>query len=150
MMKRLILLICVAIALASPVMATITNISGDAVALTSVSYLHDNNYMPVQYVYALAVIGLLSLLVSRIWESANDIFAIGAVLPTALAAWWSNYSTLEYTQIIYGTSTNLVNVQIVTPNPYLSITLIVFTVLAVINVAWIFFLQPADKKTGGA
>lgn len=133
-----------------PVSALLTNVSvGGTTTLITNSFLHDPNYMPVEYVYALIVIGLVSLAVSRIFEQAEDLFAIGAILPLALSAWFSNFMTIERNGFISSaTGTSVINTQIIAANPYLSIVMIVFTLLAVMNVLWVFFLKGADKKTG--
>lgn len=133
-----------------PVSALLTNVTvGKTTTLVTNSFLHDANYMPVEYVYALIAIGLISLAVSRVFEQAEDIFSIGAVIPLALSAWFSNFMTIERNGFVASTTgTTVINTQIIAANPYLSITMILFTLLAIMNVIWVFFLKHADNKTG--
>jgi hypothetical protein len=148
--KILTFLLCF-IALTSPVAAIITNISNDSgVDLLSNSYLHDAHYMPAMYVYAMAIIGILCLAISRLLEAAEDIFAIGATIPIAVSAWFANFMSLDKsTVVVTGTNITVVDTQIVSPNPYLSLTMTVFFILAIVNIIWIFYLRQTDKKISG-
>jgi hypothetical protein len=139
------ILLCL-IALLSPVSALITNVSTN-VTPVSHSYLHDSQYMPVDYVYVFILIGIACLAISRIWESTEDIFSICAVIPLGLSAWFSNYMATDYTTINEGT---IYNAQIITPNPYLSLVMLIFFIVSILNVIWIFYLKRADNKTGEA
>jgi len=112
--------------------------------------LHDAKYMPASYVYILITIGMISLIGSRLIESAEDLLSIGAVIPLGLSAWFANYMTHEYTSTVSAVATGVgTNIQIITPSPYLSLTMTVFFILSILNVIWIFYLRDADKKTGG-
>jgi len=146
--KILTALLCL-VALFSPVAAIITDVSSTS-TLVSNSFLHDGHYMPYQFVYALIFIGLVCLAISRIFEQTEDIFSIGAVIPLGMSAWFANVMTIESTAIVYSTVTSVVNTQIITPNPYLSITMVIFFLMSILNVIWVFFLKQADAKTGDA
>jgi len=129
--------------------ALLTNVSAsDTTTLITNSFLHDSNYMPAESVYVFIIIGLGCLAASRIYESAEDILSIGAVIPLAMSAWFANYMTLERNGFaVTTTGTSVINTQIIAPNIYLSITMAVFTILAILNVIWVFYLKDADKKT---
>ena len=129
--------------LLQPVSAVITPVTANS-TLYSSSYVHDYSYIPAQYEYVLVIIGLASLAISRIWKDADDIFSIGAVIPLAMSAWFANYMTSE--SIIASPTNTVVYTQIIIPNIYLSITMLVFTIAALLNVYWIFFLQPSDDS----
>lgn len=133
----------------SSVSAVISNVSvSSSTSLITNSFLHDTHYMPAEYVYVFILIGLGCLAASRIYESAEDILSIGAVIPLAMSAWFANYMTFERNGFaVTATGTSIVNTQIITPNIYLSITMVVFTILAILNLIWIFYLKNADKKT---
>jgi hypothetical protein len=104
--------------------------------------------MPAEYVYVFILIGLGCLILSRIYESAEDILAIGAIIPLAMSAWFANFMTFERNGFaVTVTGTSVINTQIITPNIYLSIVMVVFTVLAILNTIWIFYLKNADEKT---
>lgn len=149
LIKIILTMVCLALVV-SPALALVTNVSASSTTLSSSSYLHDSKYMPTSYVYVLIIIGLLSLLASRVFETAEDIFSIGAVVPTALSAYWSNYMSIEYMLAAPLSLTQIgSNVQIIAPSAYLSLTMIVFTILSVLNVIWIFFLKKSDKATDG-
>lgn len=145
---KILALILFAGLLIVPASAVVTNISGGTIE--SSTFLHDAKYMPASYVYVLIIIGMVSLIFSRIIESAEDLLSIGAVLPLGLSAWYANYMTHEYTSTVTSSATGVgTNIQIITPNPYLSLTMTVFFILSLINVIWILYLRDADKKTGG-
>lgn len=147
---NILALLTILIVLISPVAAIITNVSGDDVGLLSTSFLQDAHYMPAMYVYAMAVIGILCLAISRVLEAAEDIFAIGATIPIAVSAWFANYMSLDKsTVVVMGTNVSVVNTQVISPNPYLSLSMVVFFILAIINIVWIFYLRQTDKKISG-
>jgi hypothetical protein len=147
---NILALLTILIVLISPVAAIITNVSGDDVGLISTSFLQDAHYMPAMYVYAMAVIGILCLAISRVLEAAEDIFAIGATIPIAVSAWFANYMSLDKsTVVVMGTNVSVVNTQVISPNPYLSLSMVVFFILAIINIVWIFYLRQTDKKISG-
>lgn len=133
----------------STVSALIGNVSVlDTTTVISNSFIHDSHYMPAEYVYVFILIGLGCLILSRIYESAEDILAIGAIIPLAMSAWFANFMTFERNGFaVTVTGTSVINTQIITPNIYLSIVMVVFTVLAILNTIWIFYLKNADEKT---
>jgi hypothetical protein len=144
-----ILLICFIIII-PPAAAIITNVSGNETGLVSSSYLQDSHYMPAMYVYGMALIGILCLAISRIFEATEDIFAIGATIPIGISAWFANYMSIDKsTVVVTGTNITIVNTQVISPNPYLSLSMVVFFILAIVNIVWIFYLRQADKKTSG-
>jgi hypothetical protein len=147
---NILALLTILIVLISPVAAIITNVSGDDVGLLSTSFLQDAHYMPAMYVYAMAIMGILCLAISRVLEAAEDIFAIGATIPIAVSAWFANYMSLDKsTVVVMGTNVSVVNTQVISPNPYLSLSMVVFFILAIINIVWIFYLRQTDKKISG-
>jgi hypothetical protein len=139
------------VVMVAPASALITNVSiSGNTTLSSSSFVHDSHYMPDVYVYVLIVIGLICLIGSRAIPDAEDILCICAPLPIGLSAWFANYMTQEYIHTIYsGTNVIVTNVQVITPSPYLSITMVVILIVAIVNLIWILFLKEADKKTGG-
>lgn len=144
--KILALLVLLVIAI-QPSAAVITNVSAGSNVLSN-SFQHDQNYMMYEYEVLMIAIGIACLIVSRIWESAEDIFAAGAVLPLALSSYFANFLAIERTStvVVSGVIT-IVNTQIITPNPYLSLIMGIITVAAVLNFIWIFFMKKADQKT---
>lgn len=158
---KILTLLLFAAVIVSPAMGIVTNVSDNGSKLTLGSYttssfLHDPNYMPREYVYAFITIGIVCLAVSRIFKQAEDIFSIVAVAPFGMAMWFANYMTIEQVDILgfcdpaaTTGAISTINTQIITPNPYLSLTMGIFFVVSLINVVWIFYLQPADKGTTG-
>lgn len=153
--KLCILLLLLVLGLCcTPALATATFKFGDAnwvnsgnTWLSSVA-THDQTYMPLWTWCIFAIIGLGSLFISRVWESAEDIFAIGAVAPLGMAAWYANYITYEsYDIVVYSGYAQMLFNQIVHPNPALSIVFVIFLLLSIFNVIWIFVLKPSQRNT---
>ena len=157
-MKKLIpILLLLVIFTIFPASALIINNSANSAyyaqntVLIAGSYIHDANYIPVEFEYLLIAIGLGCLFISRAVKDGEDIFSISAVIPLGLSAWFANYMTFEgVTTAVCGNSTTITNTpyiiysQVITPMPALSIAMVVFFLLAIVNVVWVFFLQPAD------
>lgn len=147
---QIFIILIVAVMIVAPVTATITPVSANGSSTVSSSYKHDSNYMPFQYEAILIAIGLSCLAISRIFKAAEDIFAIIAVLPLGLSAYFANYMSMDstYVAVVSGVVTT-VNVQIITASPYLSYVMDIATLAAVFNILWVFLLQPADAATSG-
>ena len=154
---KVLILILLAAVLVSPVSALITNDTGNAnyftsnTELISGSYFHDANYIPIEYEYLLIALGLLCLAISRIFKSAEDIFSIGAAIPIGLSAWYANYMTAETMDVIAWIDNSTLVVtphiiynQVITPFPALSVVMVVFFLISILNIIWIFFMQDAD------
>lgn len=147
--KILALLTCL-LAISVPASALVTNLTNPSTEIVSNSFLHDSHYMPVEYVYALIIIGLACLILSRVIESAEDILSIGAIIPIGLSAWFANYMSVEQVDVTQGIAGPIVvNTQIVTPSPYLSIVMVVFFILSFVNLIWLLYLRDADRKVSG-
>jgi hypothetical protein len=131
-----------------PVSALVTNVSPSNGNLISNSVKHDSNYIPFEYEILFIALGLFCLIVSRVYESAEDIFAASAIVPCIMATWFANYMAIERTStvVISGVVT-IVNTQIITPSAYLSVMMAIVTICAILNGYWVFFMKGADKKT---
>lgn len=146
-MKQMIKIMCllaIAILLVMPVGGAITNISVNDSSFVSHTYKATENYMRFEYEVLLIALGVACLAISRAVKDAGDIFAVAAVIPIAMSAWFANYTTFESVEVI---GTQVVFAQVVTPNPYLSIAMGVMTLIAVVNVIWSLLLKPVDSKT---
>lgn len=90
------------------------------------------------------------MVLSRMFESAEDILAIGAIIPIGLSAWFSNYMSIEQIDVVINEGVlSVVDTQIITPSPYLSLVMVVFFILSILNLIWIFYLKQADAKVSG-
>ena len=111
--------------------------------MQSASYVHDINYLPVQFWYMLIAIGLGSLLISK-WEPAEDLFSPIAFMALAESAWYANFVSLE----VFGDYTSdpglytLAYTQVITPQPAISVMLAVCAFIALLNIYYIFFVKP--------
>lgn len=155
-MKKVIILLLLSLLLIAPASALITNNTQNGAFVDhntdtlSSSYIHDSNYVPWYFEILFILVGLLCLEISRIIKNAEDIFSIGAVIPLGLSAWYANFMTFEQINICSLVDIpHIVYTEIITPIPALSIVMVVFFLLSIINVLWIFFLQPADEGLEG-
>lgn len=120
--------------------------------MQSASFVHDVNYIPVQFWYLLIAIGLGSLLISK-WEPAEDMFAPIAFMALAESAWYANFVAIEvfgdYTTV--AGSYTLAYTQVIAPQPAISVMLAICAFFALLNVYYIFFVKPnikvIDEKT---
>lgn len=146
-MKKLIKILCllaIAILLVMPVGGAVVNITPNDTSFQSHTYKTTENYLRFEYLVLLIGIGLSCLAISRIWESTEDLFSVMSVIPLAVSAWFSNYTTFESANVV---GTQIVFSTVVTPNAYLSLAMVIATICAVLNVIWIFLLKPADVNT---
>lgn len=127
-----------------PVMGGISNISVNDSSFVSHTYKHDENYMRFEYEVLIIGIGIACLVLSRAIEAAEDILSVAAVVPLATSTWFANFTTFESVEVI---GSQVVYAQVVAPNAFLSIAMLVLTIGSIINVIWIFVLKPADDKT---
>lgn len=152
---RIPLLLAIALCffiIVSPCSALITNNTKDSTytssgsSMQSASYVHDINYLPVQFWYLLIAIGLGSLLVSK-WEPAEDMFSPIAFMALAEAAWYANFVAFDVVGEYTSTTGayNLAYSQIITPQPVISVMLAICAFIALLNIYYIFFVKPNQQ-----
>jgi hypothetical protein len=114
----------------------------------STSFIHDVNYLPVEFVYAFIVLGFFTMIVSQAILRYGMLYAILSPLAFGLAAWYSNYMTQETVNAVYSCALDLpvvVHTEIITPSPAMSIFLIVCFLVSILNILMIFFLTREPK-----
>ena len=141
---KLLFLAAIFALIVCPVIGGITNVSVNDSSFVSHTYKHDENYMRFEYEVLLIAIGIICLVLSRAIEVAEDILSVAAVIPLAVSAWFANFTTFESVEVI---GSQVVYAQVVAPNAFLSVAMLVLTIGSIINVIWIFVLKSADQKT---
>lgn len=135
----------------SPVSAVLTPNTYSGASLgeySSASFIHDANYLPVEFVYAFIVLGFFTMIVSQAILRFGMLYAILSPLAFGLAAWYSNYMTQETVNAVYSCLLDLpvvVHTQVITPSPAFTVFLIVCFLVSIINILIIFFLNREHK-----
>ena len=154
MKSRILLVTLLLILLVSCASATVQNAtSGGKIGLLAQSYNHDVNTMPVTEVYVIMIIGFALLVLSRAIQASEDVLSVLALIPSGVSAYWATHMSYDYVSVIGSidsNSTTMVYTQVLQPNPYLQIIGGALTLACIINIAWIFYLRDADKKTDGS
>lgn len=135
----------------SAVLAPNTFSGASATAYNSTSFVHDANYLPVEFVYAFIVLGFFTMIVSQMILRFGMLYAILSPLAFGLSAWYSNYMTQETVNAVYSCALDLpvvVHTQVITPSPAFTIFLVCCFLVSILNVLIIFFLNrtPIEKK----
>lgn len=125
----------------------ISNLTLSTVALQSASYLHDAQYMPAEYVYALILIGFIGWALLCINKDLEVLFGFISIIAFGAAAWFAAYMTIETSGVVVvGTTITYVHSQVVTPQPILQIIMVVCFLFAIMAEVYVVFLREADKK----
>lgn len=149
--------------LLSPVSAVLTPNTfsgGSESAFNSTSFVHDVNYLPVEFVYAFVVLGFFTMIVSQAIFKYGMLYAILSPIAFGMAAWYSNYMTQETVNAVYSCALDVpvvVNTQIITPVPAFTVFLVVCFIVSLVNILLIFFLtrsppekrEPEEEKSSG-
>lgn len=120
-------------------------------AYNSTSFIHDVNYLPIEFVYAFIILGFFTMIVSQAITRYGMMYAILSPLAFGLAAWYSNYMTQETVNAVYSCALDLpvvVHTEVITPSPAFAVFLSVCFIVSLINVIIIYFLSraPVDEK----
>ena len=125
----------------------INNLTLSTVVLQSTSYLHDAQYMPAEYVYALILIGFIGWALLCINKDLEVLFGFLSIISFGASAWYAAYMTIETSGVVVvGTTITYVHSQILTPQPVLQIILVVCFIFSILAEIYVVFLREADKQ----
>jgi len=126
----------------------ITNLSIiSATPLSSTMYLHDSNYMPIQFLFLFIAIGFISWYLLSINKDFEILFGITSIFGFGVALWYSAYVTLETSEVaIVGGVATYVYSQVVAPQPVLQVVMVVCFLFSIIITVYITFLRDTAKK----
>lgn len=140
--------------LTSPAMAILTNNTANQnyyfynTTLISGSYLHDQNYMPREYVILIILLGIIFWILAIATDICQDLFSILAPCFFGAATWYCGYMTKETLSIVINTlRVYTVHSQIITPEPVLQLLCFLLTVFSALSAVYVIFLRGVDKQT---
>jgi hypothetical protein len=147
----LLVLVCAVIVPASAVLTPNTFAGAGITGFNSTSFIHDVNYLPVEFVYAFIILGFFTMIVSQAIIRYGMMYAILSPIAFGLAAWYSNYMTQETVNAVYSCALDLpvvVHTEVITPSPAFAVFLVVCFLVSFINVFVIYFINraPIEQK----
>ena len=156
-MKKTLLIILLWMVAIQTVSATLVPIGQNTAFNTSgtmyeSSYIHDTSYVPEEYVWIAIVLGLACLAISVFTPKDLNIFVLITPVFWGYAAWFSAFMTrgssvpLSSVDCAGVTTLQLVNTDIIYPQPVLQYAMIFLFLLSIVYMIYVLFLRQPDER----